>query len=82
MDIVFECCHCKLLFIINENDLNCCIIRHASYKEDTTKPVNCHLSKVECDKLVENDLVVGCCKPLKIIKNDDNTYSAIECDYI
>lgn len=80
MDIVFECPHCKHIFVMNINELNCRIIRHAVFKNNFVQ-VNPHLSKEECDKLVKEDLVYGCCKPAKIIQNNDE-FVAIECDYI
>ena len=80
MDIILECPHCKGAFIMNEKELNCMIVRHGALKANMEQ-INPHLPKVECDKLVQNNLVVGCAKPCKIIKND-NVYVAIECDYI
>ena len=82
MDVVLECPHCKMYFIINENDLNCRIIRHAVFKNTMTQ-INPHSSKKICDELVKNDKVIGCAKPSKIIKNENSsTYMAVECDYI
>lgn len=81
MDIVFECPHCKDCFIMNEKELNCKIIRHAVFKNNLEQ-VNPHLPKSECDRLVSEELVLGCCKPSKIMQNEKNEYVAIECDYI
>ena len=80
MNILFKCPHCEHYFIMNINELNCRIIRHAVYKNNF-RQVNPHLSKQQCDLLVQDDLVYGCCKPVKITQND-NEYSAVECDYI
>ena len=80
MDIILECCHCKMFFIMNENELNCKIIRHAVFKKNMSQ-INPHLSKEECDELVKKNLVIGCAKPSRIVKNGE-TYEAIECDYI
>ena len=47
-----------------------------------------HTYKVEgmhcasCEILIENNSVFGCCKPVKIIHQDNNEYDAVECDYI
>ncbi len=81
MDIVLECPHCKMLFIMNKNELNCKIIRHAVFKENMCQ-INPHLSKKECDNLVANNLVIGCAKPSQIIKKEEENYIAVECDYI
>jgi hypothetical protein len=80
MDIVLECPHCKIFFIMNENELNCKIIRHAVFKKNMCQ-INPHLPKNECDDLVEKKLVIGCAKPSQIIIKKDK-YIAIECDYI
>lgn len=81
MDYIFECPHCKNYFIMNEREFNCAIIRHAVYKGNYMQ-INPHMSKNECDILLKNDLVIGCAKPARIIKNDKNEYIAVECDYI
>ena len=81
MDIIFECPHCKCSFIVNEKDFNCKILRHAVFKNNL-KEINPHSSKLECEKLINNDLVYGCAKPLIITKNDKNEYIVTECDYI
>ena len=81
MDIVFECPNCKSPFLVNEKDFNCKILRHAVFK-NTLKEINPHSSKIECDKLIADDLVFGCAKPLTIVKNDKNKYIVTECDYI
>ncbi len=80
MDLIFECPHCKLQFMVNEKELNCRIFRHAVFKANMEQ-INPHLPKKECDELVEKDLVIGCAKPSQIIKKGDE-YVAIECDYI
>lgn len=80
MDIVLECPHCKLFFIMNVNELNCKIIRHAVFKNNMTQ-INPHLPKKECDDLITNDLIIGCAKPCQIIKKY-NKYVAIKCDYL
>jgi len=81
MNFVFECPHCKDFFIMNEKELNCRIIRHAVFKNNLEQ-VSPHLPKSECDRLVDDDLVLGCCKPLKIEQNEKNEYIAVKSDYI
>lgn len=80
MDIVLECPHCQIFFIVDKKDLNCMIFRHAVFKKNM-EPINPHSPKKVCDDLVNKNLVIGCAKPIKIIQNND-TYEAIICDYI
>lgn len=72
-DIIFECHHCELFFTI---------IIHAVFKNNMSQ-INPHLPKKDCEELVVNNLVIGCAKPLQIVKKDNsNNYIAIKCDYI
>lgn len=80
MDIEFMCPNCFNKFIINENDFNCCIIRHGVLKS-TMEPINPHATKEQCDFFVNNDLIYGCAIPLKIIKTDNNKYDVIIIGY-
>jgi hypothetical protein len=72
MEVV--CPHCNGSVLIIE--LNCCILRHAVYK-DSGKQLNPHASKELCDQVIKEGLVYGCAKPFKIINNQ-----AVACDYI
>ncbi len=76
---LFECPNCNSEIIVAKNELNCHIFRHAYYKSNFQQ-VNPHLSFEECKKLIENDLVFGCCKPFEIIY-ENNKMLAIKCDY-
>lgn len=80
MDYVFKCLHCNDDFIINRNDFNCMILRHGSYINNM-QPIHPHLNKFECDKLVDNSVIYGCGKPLRII-NINDTFTVEICDYI
>ena len=80
MDIIFNCCHCKNDFIVNTKDFNCKILRHGYYKKDFTQ-INPHLSKEQCLKLIEDNLIYGCGKPLRIIEINEKNSVEI-CDYI
>ena len=73
-----QCPHCELLMEINQ--LNCCIFRHGVFK-NTMKHIPPHLSKMDCEKLVQEDLIYGCGKPFRIII-DNGKITAIICDYI
>lgn len=77
-NIVLKCPHCNDYIEILE--INCAIFRHG-YFISNNEQINPHLKKDECDKLVENNLIYGCGKPFKVIK-ENNNYNAIICDYI
>ena len=81
MDLELECPHCKQFFIVNNKEINCGIFRHAVYKKNLI-PINPHETEINCNKLVENNLVFGCAKPFKIVKTLDNKYIVSICDYI
>jgi hypothetical protein len=80
-DIIIRCPSCKNLVIINKKDINCSIFRHGVLKYNN-KQIDPHSSKEKCDKLVKEGKIYGCGKPFKLIKNKNNFYSAIKCDYI
>ena len=73
-----KCPHCNNYVIIEQ--VNCAIFRHGIFKKNMLQ-INPHLSKLECDKLIDNNLIYGCGKPFKIEKIN-NIWIAIECDYI
>lgn len=77
LKIVIECPHCLNLIFIDQ--INCAIFRHGVLKSNNEQ-INPHLSKVECDILIEKDLIYGCGKPFEIIKIEDNYIGQI-CDY-
>lgn len=76
---VFECPNCNDEIIVQKNELNCQIFRHATYKHNYEQ-VNPHLSKIECDKLINGKSVYGCCKPFEIINKNNKLYVTI-CEY-
>lgn len=80
-EFIFRCLHCEEYFIINKNEFNCKILRHAVYKHNM-EPINPHLSKDDCDKLVKEDLVYGCAKPLMIIQKNNEDFNVEICNYI
>ena len=79
VEIIIICPHCKDFVLIEQ--LNCCIFRHGSMKNDN-KQLHPHLCKKECDFLFNNNLIWGCGKPFKIIKKDDGNIEVEICDYI
>jgi hypothetical protein len=78
--IIIHCPNCKDFIYIHKTELNCHIFRHGIYKNNY-KQMNPHLNKMECDRLVNNQLIYGCGKPFKIIYIN-NEYISIHCDYI
>ncbi len=57
-------------------ELFCCIFRHGVYI-NSMQQIDSHLNKIECDKLFNENKILGCGKPFQIINNE-----AIKCDYI
>jgi hypothetical protein len=72
--MIVKCPHCKNSILISE--LNCKIFRHAILKSNYEQ-INPHSTKIECDFLIENNLIYGCGKPFKI-END----KALICEYL
>lgn len=78
--IILECPHCNGSIVITK--VNCGIFRHGVIKK-TNKPIHPHLSKPCCEKLILDNLIYGCGKPFRIVKNDTNTtFTVSKCDYI
>ena len=80
MEIILSCPHCEMQILIMENEINCAIFRHGAYKENMNQ-INPHTCKEECERLVKENLIHGCGKPFRLIK-ENNEYKAIICDYI
>ena len=79
-DFVVECPHCKIPVLIEK--LNCAIFRHGSLKSDGQQ-IDPHSSKELCDYYIEKNLINGCGKPFKVIKDENsNNYVAVICEYI
>lgn len=73
-----NCPHCDLLVEIVE--MNCKIFRCGVYRTDFVQ-IPQHLSKEECEKLIENRLIWGCGKPFTLVKINGE-WCAVACDYI
>lgn len=78
--IIILCPHCELYVTILKKDINCAIFRHAIYK-DTFQPIDPHSTLEQCEKLLKDGRVYGCCKPFQI-KFFDNIPIATKCNYI
>ena len=76
-----ECPHCLHQIIIMKNEINCAIFRHGVLKKNGLQ-MPPHLEKRICDELVRQDLIYGCGKPFKLVKNDKNEVVPVICDYI
>jgi len=79
-EIYVVCPHCDQQILIMSNEINCAIFRHGAFK-DTGSQVNPHETKEICDKLFDSNAVHGCCKPFKLVQNENN-YVAEICDYV
>jgi hypothetical protein len=78
--IMFQCPTCELQIVIYKHEINCGIFRHGVIK-DSGLQISPHSSKIECDKLVDGELIYGCGKPFRIT-NNNNEYKAEICGYI
>jgi hypothetical protein len=79
-EIIILCPHCELNILVMENEIACAIFRHGVYKQNFTQ-INPHERKEICEKLVNENLIHGCGKPFKLVKENDQ-YKAEICDYI
>lgn len=78
IEILCPNCNCKIII----EQINCGIFRHG-YLKSTFEQINPHLSKNECDILINNNLIYGCGKPFRIILDQINNTLIIEiCNYI
>ena len=92
----FLCPHCDGPIEVLKNQVNCSIFRHACYyriRTDLTvvdgryqieilQQISPHLPKDQCDKLVEENKVVGCARPFRLVFTPDGRGTAEICDYI
>lgn len=75
----FSCPHCNEEIIVHKTELNCQIFRHAVHKNNF-KQVDPHLPQNECEILIKNNSVFGCCKPFEIINKNNKLYVQ-KCEY-
>ena len=79
-ELIVVCPHCSVLVLIEQ--LNCCIFRHAVFKNNF-EPIHPHLPKVDCEKLIFDNLVYGCARPFQIVPQEKtNTFIVKIIDYI
>ena len=76
----FVCPHCQGIIIVQENELNCRIFRHGVFHNG--EPVPPHAPQAECERLIAENLIVGCGKPFQVVTQSDGSELAVVCDYI
>ncbi len=59
--LLAECPHCQVPFLVYVREIKCQRFRHAVYK-DTYEPINPHMKDAEAANLVHNNAVYGCGK--------------------
>ena len=89
-DIFTTCPHCGGMVHIPATQINCNVFRHAFFKS-TGLQIDPHTPKLECDRLLHEDLIWGCGKPFRLeLELEQNraqdqiekTYHATKCEYI
>jgi len=75
---IIKCPNCFEFIVIEK--LNCGIFRHGVFIH-SGQQVHPHLSKEDCEYLIESNQIYGCGKPFQItyVNND---YIIKKCDYI
>lgn len=76
----FDCPQCHGFILVSKHDFNCGVFRHGTYKS-TGLPINPHLPKAECDRLVATKQINGCGKPFEIKRSHNGNYYMVKCDY-
>lgn len=71
---IITCPHCHQFVWIEQ--INCGIFRHGIYKHNYQQ-IPPHSTKEECDRLISQDLILGCGKPFQIVGQTVQI-----CDYI
>ena len=77
-DILVVCPHCELLFLVES--VACGIFRHAVDKISYVQ-INAHADKSTCDKLIADDSIIGCGKPMRVVV-EEGVHRAVVCDYV
>ena len=87
-DIFTTCPHCGGMVHIPATQINCNVFRHAFFKS-TGLQIDPHTHKIECDRLLHEDLIWGCGKPFRLeleleLEQEQNQaqYHATRCEYI
>jgi len=79
---LFSCPHCDMVIQVPTDQVNCQIFRHGVLKSNGEQ-VNQHSTKEQCDILLQKKMVIGCCKPFKLILNDRGIVVSVDvCEYL
>lgn len=81
---LFNCPHCLGSIVVQCQEVNCQIFRHAVLK-DAGVQVNPHSCQQELEALKNNNLLYGCGGPFRLIKSPAHSSHwthAEACDYI
>lgn len=74
------CPHCACQVEIS--DINCGVFRHAVYKTSPPQEVHPHAPQHECERLVRENLVHGCAKPFRVVRDPEtNVFVAVVCGW-
>jgi len=76
---IIQCPHCGNQVLIEQ--INCAIFRHGVLKSNGEQ-IPPHLSKADCDRLIETNQIYGCGKPFKLVQDLSGNWIGIICDYI
>jgi hypothetical protein len=79
--IITNCPHCTTLIVVNKEEINCAIFRHAVLKLNNEQ-IDPHSSKEICDGLARDGKIYGCGKPFKLVRKNSFEWLAEKCDYI
>ena len=77
---IFTCPYCEGTIIVHRNELNCRIFRHGVLKANQEQ-MNPHCPKEECDRLVAENLIIGCGKPFRV-EGEGVNVNVVMCGYI
>jgi hypothetical protein len=81
MDVVkiyVICPHCQ--GGVEVEQVNCAIFRHGVFRSNGMQ-IPPHSSQESCETWSWNNELFGCGKPFKIIKDEQNEWKAIVCEY-
>ena len=82
--IIANCPHCFEEVLIYSHEINCGIFRHGVFK-DNMQQIDPHLPEAYCQRLIDDNKIIGCGKPFMIEKtfsDDKIIYYLKICDYI
>ena len=76
----FVCPHCSIDIEVQKKQLNCKIFRCGVFKNNG-KHINPHTNKLECERLLNEQLVYGCTRPFRFVNDQQQNYVE-PCGYI